>query len=118
MRTLLIAVALLSACSTAPKTPRQYFAATYTAISGAADSIAALAEGKKITPTDADQYLGKLDNAKVMVDAGKNIVVCRDAAKTDVEKDGCGSEDMAKAKVGIAEGLISEVKDIISKVRK
>lgn len=115
---MVLASMLIAGCSTAPHTTRQYFAATYEAISGAATSIAALAEAHKIPPDMADGYLTKLDSAKRLTDSGKAIVQCRDAAASPAEKDVCGNADAATGKIKQAESLIAEVKAVIATVAK
>lgn len=107
---------VLVACTTAPKTPRQYFAATYQAISAAAESLATLAEAKTIKPEDALSYLDKLDSAKRLTDEGRVIMQCREAIKSGIEADTkCGTEAIAQGKVKFATSVINSVQLLVDR---
>lgn len=100
----------LVACSSAPKSPRQYFAATYQLIGATSDSIVALAESGQITPTEGLGYHAKLESAKRLTDEGRKVLQCRDAIKAAAEADAkCGSSGMAESNAAMARGMINQI---------
>jgi hypothetical protein len=118
MKWLFIVAALLVGCATAPKTSREYLAASYASIASAADTVASLAEGKVIRPDQAVPLLDRLDTAKKATDEGATIIRCRDAAKTGPVKTACGTEALAQLRVSLAKTILLEVNAAIEKARQ
>jgi hypothetical protein len=115
----LLVGAIIVGCTTAPKTPRQYFAATYTAIGGASNAIASLAEGKVIQPEAALGLIDRLDGAKRITDDGKAIMQCRDQIKSAIEADSkCGTQELAESKARLATTIVLEIQQIIDRTKK
>lgn len=106
----------LVACSSAPKSPRQYFAATYQLISATSDSIVTLAEAGQIMPDEGLRYHDKLEVAKQLADEGRKILQCRDAIKSAQEADAkCGSGGMAQSNAAMARNIINQIQLALEK---
>jgi hypothetical protein len=106
----------LTACASAPKTPRQYFAATYQLISATSDSIVTLAESGQIMPDEGLRYHDKLEVAKSLTDEGRRILQCRDAIKSAKEADEkCGSGGTAESNAAMARRIINQIQLALEK---
>lgn len=108
----------LVACAVAPKTPRQYFAATYNLIIATGDSLATLAEARKISRETALDGVTKLESAKALTDEGRKIMACRDAVAAGVDADvKCGPASLADTRVSVARGIINQVQAVIGRAQ-
>lgn len=106
----------LLGCAIAPQTPRQYFGATYQAISTSAEGLTKLAEGGVVPVDEALVYLGRLDAAKKLVDEGKSVLQCRDALKDGGQADTrCGPAPLAQSKAALASAMINQVQLFVAR---
>lgn len=104
----------LVACSSAPKSPRQYFAATYQLIGATSDSVVALAQAGHITRAEGLGMHAKLETAKQYTDEGRKILQCRDAIKAAAEADAkCGPAGMADSYGAMARGVINQIQLLV-----
>lgn len=111
-------LAILTACSTAPQTPRQYYAATYAAIGTAGNTIAGLAEAKVVPVDAALNLIDRLDGAKRIADDGRAIMQCRDSIKGANPDAVCGTAELAESKARLASTIVLQIQQIIEGIKK